>query len=116
MAALTTTRQAIREKAMKAIGALYLLTCDGASAGTTITATGIKDIAVDDERFAYAYLYDRTQDEFRLVTSTDVSAGTLTIQRAFTADANTNVLELILIISFDEANDAINDGLEDKFY
>ena len=116
MAALTTNRRDIRKKAMKAIGALYTLACDSASASTTIAASGIKDIAVDDERFAYAYLYDETQDESRLVTSTDVSAGTLTIQRAFSGDANGNTLELILILSFDEANDAINDGLEDKFY
>ena len=116
MAALTTDRRSIREKAMKALGLYQSLVCSAPSASTTIAVVGLKNVAVDDERFQYANLYSRNQDEWVLITDTDVSAGTLTVSIAFSADANANLLELLLVLNFDEINDAINDALEDKFY
>lgn len=118
MAAITTTRADVRKKAAKALGLYYSLTGTATSTGgnTVIPAAGIKDIAVDDEKFQFAWLRCVDQSEVRLVISTDVSAGTITVQRGFTGDTNGDVLELYLVLSFDEMNDAINDAVEDKFY
>ena len=113
---MADTAYTVVMEAARQLGLIYPID-PATGAATTITATPIQDLAIDDQLFRWAYLARDTGTdwpEFRLSSDTDVSAGTLTIQRAFTTEPGK--IHLFLVLSPDEWLNALNAALIRMFY
>lgn len=116
--ALTIDRVTIRESAAKSLGLLHSFTCNTntVSPHSSIICPTILDLAIDNERFQYAYLW-KSAGEWRQVDTVDRVNATFVLSRGFAAQVNVNaVLKAYGTLTPDDWDEACDEGLEDKFY
>src|SRR3990170_1237050 len=85
---MTITRKTIRQQSADSLRLRVAGTIDSNVSPPAFTVNKIKDVAIDDQRFRWAYLHALTANEWRLITTTDVPNGNITLQRNFTATPN----------------------------
>lgn len=116
---MALTRKQIRESGAKALGVYVDLGSPASNSANGLVGTfnKVADLAVDNEKFRWSYLYNSTDAEFRLVTNTVASNGLTTVQRAFTNSIlTTKSYQLYGILSPDEWNDIIDEEALPNLY
>ena len=117
---IDTTKEELRVGAAKSLG-LYVEVTANANAtnsNTKFTAPDLADKAIDNERFQDSFIW-RKEGEWRLVGSAgvDVPNAAITVARAWSDNNVNNVTFGIYgILSLDDWDTAIDEGIQDKFY
>ena len=103
------TRKTIRERAAESLGVFLDSVQAAPDSKSIIRLANITDIAIDDERFQWYYVYAVVNDEFRLVTSVTASTGTVVVAREFTADViQGEALQIYGLLNPNEWNNIID--------
>lgn len=103
------TRKTIRERAADSLS-IFLDSLQAAPDSPSIVRlANITDVAIDDERFRWYYVYVPDNNEFRLVTAVNVANGAVTLGRDFTANVVQNsVVQIYGLLNPDEWNSIID--------
>ncbi|KKN29542.1 hypothetical protein LCGC14_0843000 [marine sediment metagenome] len=116
--AVPTDKETLRRDSAKSLGVYVEVTANAnaTNSNTKFTAPDLADKAIDNERFQDSFIW-RKEGEWRLIESTDVPNAVVTVTRAWSDNNVNNVTFGVYgILSLDDWDTAIDEGLRDKFY